>query len=45
LTDIYTIAFEGLAHPYKENIVKFDGKTKIGESPEVKKTLLEVKST
>ncbi|KAI9867014.1 MAG: 54S ribosomal protein L13 [Trichoglossum hirsutum] len=32
-------AFEGLAHPYKENIVKFDGKTKITTLPEVKKTL------
>jgi len=37
--------FEGLAHPYKENIVKFAGKTKIAELPEVKKTMLEVGST
>jgi large subunit ribosomal protein L13 len=37
--------FEGLAHPYKENIVKFAGKTKLAELPEVKKTIAEVKST
>ena len=33
-------AFEGDAHPYKENIVKFEGRTKIASVPgreEVKK--------
>ena len=45
LIDFYVVAFEGLAHPYKENIVKFAGEMKIAELPEVKKTLLEVKST
>ncbi|KAH0548169.1 hypothetical protein GP486_008109, partial [Trichoglossum hirsutum] len=38
-------AFEGQAHPYKENIVKFAGKTKITALPEVKKTLVEAKAT
>lgn len=28
-------AFEGLAHPYKENIVKFGNKSVIGNLPEV----------
>jgi large subunit ribosomal protein L13 len=40
------IAFEGLAHPYKDNVVKFNGKStmRIGELPEVKKTLESTKS-
>jgi large subunit ribosomal protein L13 len=37
-------AFEGLAHPYKENIVKFAGKTKVAVLPEVGKMLLEAKT-
>jgi len=32
-------AFEGVAHPYKENIIKFGGMPKIAELPEVKATL------
>lgn len=33
-------AFEGPAHPYKENILKFPGKkTSIGEIPEIKATI------
>ncbi|KZF22737.1 ribosomal protein L13 [Xylona heveae TC161] len=36
--------FEGVSHPYKENIVKFGGKTKIAELPEVKEALLKAKS-
>ncbi|KAI9871063.1 MAG: 54S ribosomal protein L23, mitochondrial [Pleopsidium flavum] len=38
-------AFEGPAHPYKENLVKFGGKTKIAELPEVKTELLKAKTT
>lgn len=33
------LAFEGVAHPYKENIIKFGGMPKIAELPEVKATL------
>jgi len=32
-------AFEGVAHPYKENIIKFGGMPRIAELPEVKATL------
>lgn len=38
-------AFEGLAHPYKENIVRFGGKVRIGELPEVQTTLAKAKET
>lgn len=31
-------AFEGLAHPYKENVIKFGGKS-IAQLPQVKATL------
>ncbi|KAI9828975.1 MAG: hypothetical protein M1819_006474 [Sarea resinae] len=37
-------AFEGLAHPYKENVVKFAGETKIAELPEVKAEFIKAKS-
>ena len=33
------LAFEGAAHPYKENIIKFGGMPRIAELPEVKATL------
>ena len=33
------LAFEGVAHPYKENIIKFGGMPRIAELPEVKATL------
>ncbi len=33
------LVFEGLAHPFKENLIKFNGKTYIGQSPEVLKAL------
>lgn len=36
-------AFEGLAHPYKENIVKLSGKS-ITELPQVKETLEKAKT-
>lgn len=29
-------AFEGLAHPYKENIIKYGNHSVIGSMPEVK---------
>lgn len=35
-TDKFT-AFEGHAHPYKQNIVKFGGKSVMGELPEIQK--------
>lgn len=38
------VAFEGTAHPYKENVVKFEGKTRIAELPEVKADLLKAKA-
>lgn len=38
------LAFEGPAHPYKENLVKFEGKTRIAELPEVKTELLKAKA-
>jgi hypothetical protein len=44
LIKLCIIAFEGLAHPYKENIVKFAGKTKVVALPEVGKMLLEAKT-
>ncbi len=37
---MWNLAFEGPAHPYKENLVKFEGKTKIAELPGVKTDLL-----
>jgi len=38
-------AFEGTAHPYKANIVKFGGKSLIASLPEVKEALLKAKSS
>ena len=35
------LAFEGLAHPYKENIVKINGQSVIGNLPEVKEAFKE----
>ena len=35
------LAFEGVAHPYKENIIKFGGMPRIAELPEVKATLVQ----
>lgn len=37
------LAFEGPAHPYKENVVKFGGKTRIAELPEVQAELLKAR--
>jgi hypothetical protein len=31
--------FEGVAHPFKENLIKFNGLTHAGQSPEVVKAL------
>jgi len=36
--------FEGAAHPYKQNLIKFDGQTRITELPEVKAELVKVRS-
>lgn len=36
-------AFEGLAHPYKENIVKFGNKSVMGNLPEVQEAFKEEK--
>jgi len=38
-------AFEGTAHPYKANIVKFGGMSKIADLPEVKKALQKAKES
>ncbi|KAL2358709.1 ribosomal protein L13-domain-containing protein [Cryomyces antarcticus] len=35
--------FEGLAHPYKQNILKLEGRTRIAELPEVKVGLQSLK--
>ena len=37
---IVLIVFEGAAHPYKENLIRLDGKTRIIDTPEVKLKLL-----
>lgn len=37
-------AFEGLAHPYKENIVKFGNKSVIGNLPEVQQAFKKAKA-
>ncbi|MCJ1225237.1 54S ribosomal protein L23, mitochondrial [Toensbergia leucococca] len=36
--------FEGAAHPYKENLMKVDGKTRIAELPQVRTEMLEARS-
>lgn len=38
-------AFEGLAHPYKENIVTISGQPRITEMQEVRETLAEARSS
>jgi len=45
--NIFGTVFEGLAHPYKENLVKFGGRTHIVRHPllEVTKSMETVKST
>ncbi len=34
----YTV-FEGVAHPFKQNLIKFNGKTHLGQNSEVPKAL------
>ena len=38
-------AFEGEAHPYKENIVRFEGKPRIAEWPERQGEIEKVETT
>lgn len=38
-------AFEGLEHPYEENIVRIGPQSTIGQLPEVKQTFQEAKSS
>lgn len=38
------LAFEGLAHPYKQNIVKFGNQSVIGSLPEVSKAFKDVRA-
>jgi hypothetical protein len=46
LTQALDIVFEGLAHPYKDNLVKFGGRTHIvRQLPEVTKSIEAVKAT
>ena len=40
----HDIAFEGLAHPYEENIVKFGNESVIANLPEVKEAFKEAKT-
>jgi large subunit ribosomal protein L13 len=44
IADIYVIAFEGLAHPYKENIVKF-GNESVLSNPKVQEAFKEAKTS
>jgi hypothetical protein len=41
---LFAPAFEGLAHPYKENIVKLGDNHVIGNLPEVREALQEARS-
>jgi large subunit ribosomal protein L13 len=41
---IYITAFEGLAHPYKQNIVKLGNTPMIGNLPDVQETLANAKA-
>jgi large subunit ribosomal protein L13 len=34
-----SIVFEGVAHPFKENLIRFEGKTYVGQHPEALKAL------
>lgn len=38
------VVFEGAAHPFKENLLKVDGRTRIVDMPEVKTELVKAKS-
>lgn len=38
-------AFEGVAHPYKENIIKFGNQSVIAGMPEVQQAFKEAKSS
>ena len=40
LTEIVLIVFEGAAHPYKENLIRLDGKTSIIDTLGVELNLL-----
>lgn len=37
------LVFEGEAHPYKENLVKFDGRRRVKDLPAMKTAPLEAK--
>ena len=43
--NIFDAAFEGLAHPYKENIVKFGNQSVLGNNPEVQEAFKEAKAS
>lgn len=43
LTSFFQLAFEGLAHPYKDNIVKFGGKSVLGANREIAEAFKEAK--
>ena len=46
LTQVSDTVFEGLAHPYKDNLVKFSGRAHITRQlPEVTKSIEAVKAT
>ena len=44
LTDVGFLVFEGAAHPYKENLLKVDGRPNMAELPEIRKKSLKVQS-
>jgi hypothetical protein len=45
LIGLVPIAFEGRAHPYKENLIKFHGGPQITEQPVIKEAFQEAKSS
>ena len=44
LTYVVYKVFEGEAHPYKENLLKVDGRPKMAELPEIRKKSLKAQS-
>jgi hypothetical protein len=46
LIQLFDTVFEGLAHPYKDNLVKFSGRTHVvRQLPEVTQSIEAVKTT
>lgn len=41
---LFLIAFEGLSHPYRQNIVKFGNTPVMGNLSEIRETLIKAKT-